>query len=155
MDDPLPIIRIEVCPGPLEEEPWNPMPPGGAECIFIGRTRPERHHRHGDLERLEYQAHGQMATDSMRKLAHAAVTRWQCLAIRIAHATGPVAVGETSVVIQVICGHRTEAFDACHWLINSLKESVPIWKREHWQHGTNWSAGHPLHPVLDPAGTHQ
>lgn len=90
-----------------------------------------------------------MAREALDQLAEQALHRWSPLAIRIHHALGPVHIGEASVVIQVVCLHRAEAFEACHWLIDELKTHVPIWKQEIWKAGTSWSHGTSLTAALD------
>lgn len=139
-----PIIDLDLVITPVQVRPWKPFPPGGAECTFHGRTRPETHEQHGPLVALEYEAHEPMALAELDRLAHVALDRWSPLALRVHHALGPVPVGEASVVIQVVCGHRAAAFDACRWLIDEIKNRVPIWKRETWQDGSSWSRGTPL-----------
>ncbi|MDG2094749.1 MAG: molybdenum cofactor biosynthesis protein MoaE [Phycisphaerales bacterium] len=138
------IIEIELVEGPVRSRDWEPAPPGGAECVFRGITRPEHHPDHGDLLGLAYEAHQAMALQQMRELAEEASRRWSPLAIRLHHSTGMVPVGHSSVLIQVIASHRKEAFVSCQWLIDTLKAKVPIWKQETWQQGQTWSEGTPL-----------
>ena len=120
---------------------WAPIPAGGAECNFLGRTRPESHPHHGELVALDYEAYRTMALRTMDELARTAASIWPCLGIRIHHALGAVPIGEASVFISVICPHRSDAFDACRWLIDTLKAQVPIWKQEQWADGTSWAPG--------------
>jgi molybdopterin synthase catalytic subunit len=115
----------------------------GAECVFLGRTRAESHPLHGELTSLEYHAYESMAEAVLQDLARRAVATYGCLFVRLHHAVGSVAVGEASVLVQTVCGHRDAAFDSCRWLIDSLKASAPIWKREVWAGGTTWSPGQP------------
>lgn len=112
-------------------------PSAGGVAIFEGVTRLERHGEHGPLVRLDYEAYGDMALDQMRKLSAAARARWDVRRIAVVHRVGAVAVGETSVVIAVACGHRGDAFDACRFLIDTLKRDVPIWKKEIWANGVS------------------
>src|SRR5262249_42629052 len=88
--------------------------------------------------RLEYEAFTSMAKSEMRALAAEAARRWPLCKTAMVHRTGRVPIGQTSVAIAVSAGHRGEAFDACRWLIDGLKEIVPIWKREHFQGGMIW-----------------
>lgn len=108
----------------------------GAVVSFLGTTRNENDGRR--VTRLEYEAYGRMAENEMRQLAAEASRRWPVKKIAIAHRIGVVPVGEASVAIVVSAGHRGEAFDACHWLIDRLKEIVPIWKKEHYRGGEIW-----------------
>src|SRR5947199_8381635 len=79
-----------------------------------------------------------MAEGEMRAFGKEAARRWPLRKVAAANRVGVVPVGETSVAIAVSAGHRAEAFAACHWLIDRLKESVPIWKREHFRGGQVW-----------------
>ena len=113
----------------------------GAQCAFLGITRPEQHPEHGDLICLEYEAHATMAQQELESIAGIAAERWSLLSVRLHHALGQVPVGQASVVIQVHSRHRAESFEACRWLIDELKSRVPIWKRECWQRGSSWKNG--------------
>jgi molybdopterin synthase catalytic subunit len=111
-------------------------PGAGAVVFFLGTTRNQNAGRR--VVRLEYEAFTRMAEREMRALAGAAKRRWPLKKVAMAHRTGVVPVGEASVGIAVASGHRAEAFEACHWLIDRLKEIVPIWKREHFRGGQVW-----------------
>jgi molybdopterin synthase catalytic subunit len=117
---------------------------GGGVVQFIGRTRPERHEVHGALVQLNYQAHRELAESELHRIAGEAATQWDLTSIRIDHATGPVAPGQASVAIEVAADHRDQAFAACRWLIDTLKERVPIWKQEIWADETTWHKGTPV-----------
>ena len=145
------IIEIELVEGPVQTKDWKPIPPGGAECIFRGITRPEDHPVHGPLEGLVYEAQQTMAMNELDKLAQEAFERWNPLSIRLHHSTGMVPIGQASVVIQVVASHRKEAFLACQWLIDTLKARVPIWKQESWHAGQTWPKGTPLQPEGETA----
>ena len=139
-----PIIDLAIQGTPVKPLDWVPCIPGSAECTFMGTTRPESHEHYGPLVALVYEAHESMALAEMTRLVEEAQEQWSPLAVRIHHAVGPVPVGSTSVVIQVVCRHRDESFAACRWLIDELKSRVPIWKQETWKNGSSWSAGTPL-----------
>jgi molybdopterin synthase catalytic subunit len=111
-------------------------PGAGASVVFLGTTRNENAGR--KVMRLEYEAFAGMATKEMRRLATQAKRRWPLRRVAMVHRIGVVPVGEASVGIAVSAGHRAEAFEACHWLIDRLKEIVPIWKKEHFRGGTVW-----------------
>ncbi|MCI0362631.1 MAG: molybdenum cofactor biosynthesis protein MoaE [Phycisphaerales bacterium] len=113
----------------------------GGECVFLGRTRQETDRSRGRLMRLSYEAYGSMAEVVLRDLADAATQRFGCSVVRIHHAVGEVPPGEASVLVQVACGHRSEAFEACRFLIDQLKARAPIWKREEWEDGATWAPG--------------
>ncbi len=143
---------IQLLDRPVGVVPFEPFPDAaGAECVFLGRTRIETHPRHGKLVRLEYEAYRPMALRVLRNIAQQAADRFECLAIRIHHATGVVPPGEASVLVQVVTGHRGASFEACRFLIDELKKSAPIWKREHWADGATWSRGEPA-PMTGEAG---
>ena len=111
-------------------------PAAGAVVTFVGTTRNENAGRR--VVRLEYEAFATMACREMRALGEDAVRRWKLRRVAMVHRVGVVPVGQASVAIAVSAGHRAEAFEACHWLIDRLKEIVPIWKREHFHGGQVW-----------------
>ena len=111
-------------------------PRAGAVVTFLGTTRNQNEGRR--VVRLEYEAFAAMAVREMRTLAAEARRRWPLRSVAMAHRVGVVPVGEASVAIAVSAAHRAEAFAACHWLIDRLKETVPIWKREHFRGGVVW-----------------
>ena len=111
-------------------------PAAGAVVTFLGTTRNENAGRR--VVRLEYEAFHRMAEREMKALAANAARRWALRRVAMVHRIGVVPVGEASVAIAVSSGHRAEAFAACHWLIDRLKEIVPIWKREHFRGGQVW-----------------
>ena len=128
--------------GPVTQE-LLPLAPGcGAECVFLGRTRAETHAEYGDLVRLDYEAYGPMAEKLLRELAAELAAEFGLATVRLVHATGPVAVGQASVAVQVAAPHRNAAFSACRAGIDRLKERVPVWKHEVWQRGTTFAPGH-------------
>jgi len=108
----------------------------GATVTFIGTTRDHNDGRR--VLRLEYEAYREMALGEMHKIGDTARQRWPIERLAIVHRIGVVAVGEASVVIAVSAGHRRAAFEACHFVIDRLKEVVPIWKKEHFQGGEIW-----------------
>ncbi len=140
-----PSIDVRIVEHPVGAVAADPFPAqAGAECVFLGRTRRDIHPRHGELVRLSYQAYVPLAQRTLAELAEEAADRFDCHLVRIHHAIGEVPVGEASVMIQVACGHRAKAFEACRFLIDRLKETAPIWKQELWADGTSWSEGTPV-----------
>ncbi len=107
----------------------------GGIVTFEGVTRGERDAVHGELVRLEYEAYETMGLRQMEQLADEAFRRWQCGKVALVHRIGPVEPAEVSVMIAVACGHRAEAFEACRWLIDTLKKDVPIWKKDAFADG--------------------
>jgi molybdopterin synthase catalytic subunit len=139
-----PFIETSMHSEPVRPLGFDPIPPGGAEVVFVGRTRGESHPSHGELLYLDYDAHTEMAAGLLQELAEEAATRWSLSAVRLQHAKGIVRVGEASVSIEVVSGHRVKGFEACQWLIDTLKSRVPIWKQEVWADGTTWVDGTPV-----------
>jgi molybdopterin converting factor subunit 1 len=111
----------------------------GAICTFTGIVRDNS--RGSSVTHLEYEAYAEMATAEMRKIADEIAERWPDARVAMAHRTGRLEIGEASVVVSASCPHRAEAIDACRWGIDRLKESVPIWKKEHAADGTFWIEG--------------
>ncbi len=145
-------IDVQILDHPVGVAAVTPFPESaGAECSFLGRTRMEVHPRHGRLVRLSYEAYVPLARRTLSDLAEEAAGRFECSVVRIHHAVGEVPVGDASVLVQVVCGHRAGAFEACRFLIDRLKKTAPIWKRELWADGTSWSPGTPVSRPGTPA----
>jgi molybdopterin synthase catalytic subunit len=85
-----------------------------------------------------------MAEKELRSVAKEAIDRYSTRVVRVTHAIGRVAIDEASVVIATSSEHRKDAFDACQYIIDGLKQRVPIWKQELWADGTTWKNGKPL-----------
>src|SRR5688572_24412517 len=152
MPGPVATFDIQLLDRPVEFTPIKSLThSAGGECVFLGRTRVETHALHGRLQRLSYEAYAPMAFRVLRELAQQAAGQFGCIFIRIHHAVGEVPPGEASVLVQVACGHRAEAFEACRFLIDQLKTQAPIWKREVWTDGSTWSAGAPVQLPTVPA----
>ena len=111
-------------------------PAAGAMTTFVGTTRDTNDGRR--VIRLEYECYPGMAEKEMTKIATEALTRWPIKKIAMIHRLGRVDIGEASVAIAVSSGHRHAAFEACHYAINQLKETVPIWKKELYEGGELW-----------------
>ena len=108
----------------------------GGIAVFLGTTRAEDDAAKQPLVALDYEAYPEMALEQMRALARSARERWPIARLALLHRTGRVAVSEPSVIIAVASPHRGEAFDACEWLIDTLKKEVAIWKKEVWRDGS-------------------
>jgi molybdopterin synthase catalytic subunit len=113
---------------------------GGID-VFIGTVRNATNGR--QVLRLEFEAYTPMALQEMDKIARQAVTKWPVEKILIHHRTGVLQVGEVPVIIAVAAAHRAAAFDACRYVIDTLKQTVPIWKKEFFEDGEVWVAAHP------------
>jgi molybdopterin synthase catalytic subunit len=108
----------------------------GAIATFIGTTRAQSRGR--SVQYLEYEAYAGMAEDVMAEIADALRERYEVLEIAIHHRTGRVEIGEPSVVIAVSAPHRHDALAACRDAIDTLKERVPLWKKEVYEGGEEW-----------------
>ena len=113
----------------------------GGLVTFVGTVRNQTKGKR--VLRLEFEAYAPMAIKEMQKIAEEAVRRWPVLKISIHHRVGVLAIGEVPVIIAVACAHRKAAFEACQFAIDTLKETVPIWKKEFFEDGEVWVAAHP------------
>jgi molybdopterin synthase catalytic subunit len=125
-------------------------PGAGAIATFLGTTRRENAGRR--VTRLRYEAHTSMAVREMRRLGEDARRRWDLTGVAMVHRIGVVELGEVSVAIAASAPHRAEAFEACRWLIDRLKEVVPIWKQEHYEGGAVWIGAQRGGPPSDDGG---
>lgn len=130
-------------------------PEDGAVAVFEGIVRDNSRGRRTLF--LDYEAYEPMAAQELERLATEAQQRFAIDDIAILHRLGRLAIGETSVAIAVSAAHRGAAFDACRWAIDTLKKSVPIWKKEHFADGAVWADGEPfpaeiVHPERDRSG---
>ncbi|HTD97395.1 MAG TPA: molybdenum cofactor biosynthesis protein MoaE [Edaphobacter sp.] len=114
----------------------------GAVCVFDGIVRDNTRGR--QTLHLDYEAYREMALDQMRGLAAEAIAKFGVRDVALIHRLGRLLVGETSVLIVVASAHRGAAFDACRWLIDTLKKTVPIWKKEQFADGAVWADGEPF-----------
>ena len=113
----------------------------GAINVFIGTVRNNTQKK--PVVRLEFEAYESMAVKKMQELANMASARWPILKVAIVHRTGVLPIGEAAVVIAVSTPHRKASFEACAFIIDTLKEIVPIWKKEIFEDGEVWVAAHP------------
>lgn len=113
----------------------------GGIVVFIGTVRNATKGK--AVLYLEFEAYEKMALKEMQKIADNAVSRWGLHAMVIHHRTGLVPIGEEAVVIACSSAHRKEAFQACEYAIDTLKETVPIWKKEIFEDGEVWVSAHP------------
>ena len=118
------------------------QPEDGAAVVFEGIVR--NHSRGRRTLFLEYEAYEEMARKQMESLTEQALVQFQVRDVAMVHRRGRLEIGETSVLIVVASAHRPAAFDACRWLIDTLKRTVPIWKKEHFEDGAVWADGEPF-----------
>jgi molybdopterin synthase catalytic subunit len=114
----------------------------GAVVVFDGVVR--NHTRGRRTLYLDYEAYEEMAARQMRELALKARERFGVRQVTMVHRLGRLEIGQTSVLIVVASAHRSAAFEACRWLIDSLKQTVPIWKKETFADGAVWAPGEPF-----------
>jgi molybdopterin synthase catalytic subunit len=114
----------------------------GAVVVFDGIVR--NHSRGRRTLHLDYEAYEKMAVRQMRELGRKARERFGVRQVTMVHRLGRLEIGETSVLIVVASAHRSAAFEACRWLIDSIKQIVPIWKRETFADGAVWAPGEPF-----------
>jgi molybdopterin synthase catalytic subunit len=114
----------------------------GATVVFEGIVR--NHSRGRRTLYLDYEAYESMALNELERLSRAALERYSVRDVRIVHRLGRLEIGETSVLIVVASAHRAAGFDACRWLIDTLKKTVPIWKKEYFEDGAVWADGEPF-----------
>jgi molybdopterin synthase catalytic subunit len=151
-------MLIEIVEGPIEADAivaGMKAAGDGAVCVFDGIVRDNTRRR--QTLHLDYEAYHEMALEQMRRLAVEAVATFGVRDVAIVHRLGRLAVGETSVLIVVASAHRAAAFDACRWLIDTLKKTVPIWKKETFVDGAVWADGEPFPEELamEPRGVSQ
>jgi len=116
-------------------------PESGGVSLFIGTVRNIAHGK--EVIRLEFEAYHPMALAEMHKIAERALQKWNLSGIVMQHVTGTRQVGEAVVAIGAASAHRDAAFEACRFLIDELKKSVPIWKKEFYSEGSTWINAHP------------
>jgi len=130
-----PIDTASVLPGLKRGE-------DGASVVFEGIVRNQTRGR--KTLYLDYEAYEEMAALQLESLAEQALKQFQIRDVAIVHRLGRLEIGETSVLIVVASAHRAPAFDACRWLIDTLKRTVPIWKKEYFEDGAVWADGEPF-----------
>lgn len=113
----------------------------GGISIFVGTVRNQTKGK--TVLRLEFEAYKPMAISEMTKIANQITKDWPAHKVAIHHRVGTLKIGEIAVIIAVSCAHRNAAFEACQYAIDTLKKTVPIWKKEIFEDGDVWVAAHP------------
>ncbi len=124
---------------PRELEQELDKPENGAVVTFQGVVR--NNSRGRTVSYLEYDAYAPMATKVMAKIADEIKAKWPVTDVAIWHRTGRLEIGEASLLVVVTAGHRAEAFKACHYCVDRIKEDVPVWKKEVCPDGESWIEG--------------
>jgi len=154
-EHPLPLIseHARLVNGPIKTAPILAAikrPEDGAVASFDGIVRDNSRGRRTLY--LNYSAYEPMALRQMEQLARQALADYAIRDVRLVHRLGRLQIGESSVYIAVASAHRAAAFDACRWLIDTLKKTVPIWKKEYFKDGAVWADGEPFPPEVPLAG---
>jgi molybdopterin synthase catalytic subunit len=143
MEQPAQRIRVSVGEGPIDAAGLVAevgRPDSGATVLFLGTVRD-----HSDLAEnvthLEYEVYAGVVETSIREIVDEASAKWSLLSVAVEHRSGVVNLGEASVAVAVATGHRADAFEAARFIIDELKTRAPIWKKEHWPDGAEWSQG--------------
>ncbi len=157
-DDRLAVTTSGIAAAEIED--WAAVPAAGAVVAFRGVVRDHAEGRTG-VHSITYEAYEDVARDRLGEIAAEARRRWPDLCrVALVHKVGLVELSEPSVLVAVSAPHRTEAFEAARWCIDTLKETLPVWKQEHAASGSGWArAATPVRPVGrqpsagPPAGT--
>lgn len=135
-------IQIKSTPLSIKEcGEWLTDHTVGGEVLFVGKVR--NHTKGREVIRLDFEAYEPMAISEMKKIAQKAADQWPLKRIIIHHRVGALEIGEIAVIIGIASAHRKEAFAACEFAIDTLKQTVPIWKKEIFADGEVWVAAHP------------
>lgn len=138
------VTNIKITADPLIAQScidWVTSASAGGIDVFIGTVRDSTEGKR--VVKLEFEAYEQMAEREMNRIAAFASANWPLDRILIHHRTGRLSIGEIPVIIAVSAAHRAAAFEACRYAIDTLKQSVPIWKKEIFEDGEVWVAAHP------------
>ncbi len=111
----------------------------GAVVLFLGRVR--NHAEGKEVIEMDYEAYPEMARKKMQEIVEQTHEKWPVSKMAIVHRTGHLKLGDISVLIAVATPHRKDAFEACHFAIDILKETVPVWKKEYFADGQAWVEG--------------
>jgi len=129
---------------------WATTPASGAVVCFLGVVREHSEGRTG-VRGMTYEAYQEEASRRFADVAAETRRRWPATErLALLHRVGDLALSDTSVVVVASAPHRAEAFEAARFCIDTIKETVPIWKREHWEGGSDWAeSAHPVRPVRE------
>lgn len=122
----------------------------GAVITFLGTTRGNSDNR--KVLYLEYEAYIPMAVNMLTQIEESVKAKWNIDDVVVLHRTGRLEIEEISLVVAVASPHRKEAFEACIFIVNQIKETVPIWKKEVFEDGSEWVGCHSQHQIKSQAG---
>ncbi len=143
MDGTAQTIRVSVGPDPIDTRALIGEvggPGSGATVLFVGTVRDHSEGKTG-VTHLDYEVYAEMVEPKIAEVVNEAAAKWPVLAVAVEHRSGVVKLGEASVAVAVSSSHRGDAFDAAEFVIDELKQRAPIWKKEHWSGGAEWSRG--------------
>lgn len=143
MDDRHQSIRVRVGPDAIDGEALIHevgRPDSGATVLFLGTVRDHSDDAEG-VTHLEYEVFAERVEQSISDIVTDAAGKWPIQAAVVEHRSGKVDLGNASVAVAVSCAHRNDAFEAAHHIIDELKKTAPIWKKEFWPGGERWSRG--------------
>lgn len=136
--------QIEIHTEPLNIQQcidWVMSPDSGGIDVFIGTVRNATKGK--TVLKLEFEVYNKMAINEINKISKQAFKQWAVQKVLVHHRSGTLQVGEIPVIIAVSAAHRDAAFEACRYIIDTLKQTVPIWKKEFFEDGEVWVAAHP------------
>jgi molybdopterin synthase catalytic subunit len=136
-------IRVRVGEDPIDSAALLSevgRPDSGATVLFLGTVRDHSDGKEG-VTHLEYEVFSERVEAKIHEIITAASKRWPVLSVAVEHRSGRVDLGEASVAVAVACAHRADAFESARFIIDELKRTAPIWKKEFWPHGEEWSQG--------------
>jgi molybdopterin synthase catalytic subunit len=143
MDGAMQSVTVAVSAKPIDSEALVEMvrrSDSGATVLFLGTVRDHSPGKAG-VTHLDYEVYEEMVEPKIREVVAEAIASWPVLAAAVGHRSGVVELGEVSVGVAVATAHRSDAFDAAEFIIDELKKRVPIWKKEFWPGGAEWSRG--------------
>ena len=143
MDAPAQTIRVSVSDSPIDAAALlNEVgrADSGATVLFLGTVRDHSEGKEG-VTHLEYEVYPEMVEEKIGEIVHEAAARWPVLAVAVEHRSGEVKLGGTSVAVAVSTAHRADAFESARFIMDELKRRAPIWKKEFWPGGAEWSQG--------------
>ena len=143
MDASPQVIRVTVGDAPIDAAGLIAevgRPESGATVLFLGTVRDHSPGKEG-VTHLDYEVYPEQVEPKIREVVDEAVARWSVIAVAVEHRSGRVALEEASVAVAVSAAHRADAFAAAAYIIDQLKTRAPIWKKEHWPGGAEWSQG--------------
>ncbi|HEU4894728.1 MAG TPA: molybdenum cofactor biosynthesis protein MoaE [Acidimicrobiia bacterium] len=143
MSDAPQSVRVSVGDGPIDSSALLAevsRPDAGATVLFLGTVRDHSEGKEG-VTHLDYEVFAEQVEPKIAEIVAEATSNWPVLDVVVEHRSGTVTVEEASVAVAVSSAHRSDAFEAARFIIDELKQRAPIWKKEFWPGGAEWSPG--------------